>query len=235
MLETNDLAIGYGNEVLIKDIHFHVGAGETILLCGSNGSGKSTLLKTLAGFLPPLSGVLRTVPQPQKGHSVVLVPTHIPRTKGFSVMEFILTACGNESGLFGHPSATLLERIHGHLQRLHLESFADRDIALLSDGEFQKVCLAMGLSKESDILLLDEPTAFLDVDNRIRILETIRQAAQETGKTFIFSSHDLEDSLKVCTRIWGISTERQFVDSTEMDRESLLKACFHNYRGPFGF
>ena len=228
MLETNDLAIGYGDKILVSKISLQIGAGETILLCGSNGCGKSTLLKTLAGHLRPLSGTLSY--QKEDSPQIMLVPTHIPRVSGFTVKEFILTACNQETGLFGKPTKQLERRIHDSLELLQMGNYQDLDISHLSDGEFQKVTIAMGLARNADILLLDEPSAFLDVDNRISVLQTIRNLAEETQKTFLFSSHDLNESLKVCTRIWGITRQGEFMDTQNSCRqEDLLRACFKNY------
>ena len=109
---------------------------------------------------------------------------------------------------------------------LGLRAQAGQDISTLSDGEFQKACIAVGLTRRADVLLLDEPTAFLDVENRVMVLRTLRKVAQETGMAVLFSSHDLHDALQVAHRVLAFTPAGTFLESTQKNRPEVLRAAF---------
>lgn len=187
MLKTSELVIGHKGIRVAGPLTFEYPDGQSVMLCGPNGSGKSTLMKTLAGLLPPLSGGFMA------GGSVVMVPTHIPKVKGFSVREFIRTSLFSVSGMFRKLNAEAEKSLEESVRMLGLEPLADKDISLISDGEFQKACIATALTRKANVILLDEPTAFLDVDNRIMVLRTLQELARATGTTVLFSTHDIHD------------------------------------------
>ena len=206
-MQVNIDPIGYGNRILVRDIAFAVAPGECLLLAGPNGSGKSTLLRKLA----------------EKG---VLIPTGIPKVKGFTVREFVRTGCYRESDWAGRLRKETEQRLEESLELIGLKPLADRDISTLSDGEFQKACIAVGLTRQAGLLLLDEPTAFLDVENRLMVLRTLRQVAERTGTAVIFSSHDLHDALQVVHRVLTITREGRLLESGPYTREAVLKKAF---------
>ena len=109
---------------------------------------------------------------------------------------------------------------------LGLQAQAGQDISTLSDGEFQKACIAVGLTRHADVLLLDEPTAFLDVENRLMVLETLRKVADDTGMAVLFSSHDLHDSLQVATRVLAFTPDGTFLESAPDTMSQTLRAAF---------
>ena len=162
-------------------------------------------------------------PSPAK---CILIPTGIPKVKGFTVEEFVRTGCFRESDWAGRLSAETERRMQGALVLLGLRPQAGQDIATLSDGEFQKACIAVGLTRRADVLLLDEPTAFLDVENRVMVLRTLREVAQETGMAVLFSSHDLHDALQVVHRVLAFTPAGTFLESTQKNRPEVLRAAF---------
>ena len=168
--------IAYGDKLLCDGIDVGVKSGDCILLCGANGSGKSTLLRTLAKENPAL---------------VSMIPTGIPKVKGFDMHEFIRLGC-DEGGRGNSKDSE--KRMAAVLRQLGLEKLQHRDISTLSDGEFQKACIAIALCSGKEILLLDEPTAFLDPGNRTMILSCLREICS-AGQAVVFSSHDIELSL----------------------------------------
>ena len=204
--QVNDLRIGYGDRILVRNISFGIAPGEVILLAGPNGSGKTTLLRAL------VSG------------GIILIPTNIPKVKGFTVEGFIQTGCYAESDWRGRISADAAKRLDEALELLGIKQLKERDIATLSDGEFQKACLAVGLTRQAEVLLLDEPTAFLDVENRISVLLTLRDIARKTGTAVLFSSHDIHDALQVADRVFALTRDGRFIDSA--DKESALREAF---------
>ena len=209
MLRVDHLSIGYDGRDLVRDISFELAPGECVLLAGPNGTGKTTLLKALAA------------------EGVLLIPTNIPKVKGFTVEAFVRTGCYRESDWRGRVSKEVEGRMEEALKMLGIEELRKRDIATLSDGEFQKACLATGLTRKAEVLLLDEPTAHLDVENRIDVLQTLREVARKTGTAILFSSHDLHDALQVADRVFVLTRDGCFIASSD-NRESVLRTAFPN-------
>ncbi|MBR1927399.1 MAG: ABC transporter ATP-binding protein [Bacteroidales bacterium] len=168
-------------------LNFTYANGQCVMLRGRNGSGKTTLMKTIAGLLKPLSGTIET------GGLAILVPTRIPKVKGFTVGDFIRTGMLAESGAFRKLDNDSENRIAEAIRMMELEDLVQKDLGRISDGEFQKACIATALTRRANVLMLDEPTAFLDVENRIMVLGTLQRLAHETATTIIFSTHDIHD------------------------------------------
>ena len=209
ILDIKHLRLAYGAHVLAPDVTFHLEGGECVLLAGANGCGKSTLLRLIG-----------------EKKRCVFIPTGIPKVKGFTVEAFVRTGCFKESDWAGRLSEESERRLQGALDLLGLRAQAGQDIATLSDGEFQKACIAVGLTRRADVLLLDEPTAFLDVENRVMVLRTLRKVAQETGMAVLFSSHDLHDALQVVHRVLAFTPACTFLESTQKNRREILQAAF---------
>ena len=157
--------------------------------------------------------------------SCVLIPTGIPKVKGFTLEDFVRTGCFRESNWAGKLQAETEERLQGALKQLGISHLAQRDLSTLSDGEFQKACLAIGLVRRARLLLLDEPTAFLDVDGRLAVLRTLADVARDTGTAILFSSHDLHDALRYCTRVLAFTPDG-LMASTPANREEILRTAF---------
>lgn len=135
---------------------------------------------------------------------VVLVPARVAKVPGFSVTDFVATSCYRESDWLGRLPAKIRSRILETLETLCIGHLAGRDISSLSDGEFQKAAIATALLQQAEVILLDEPTAFLDVDSRESALCTLREVALGKQVSIIFSSHDIHTAAKYCTRVFGM-------------------------------
>lgn len=197
------MTIGYKGRTLYSGISIEIREGDCILLCGANGSGKTTLLKALAD-----------------NHAEVdtaMIPTRIPKVKGFTLKEFIDLTCWNSDKTEADTAMKLLA----------LTSLSDRDISTLSDGEFQKGTIAAALAKGAQIIYLDEPTAFLDAENKKKVLNALSTLCKNTGKAVIFSSHDLHEGLLVCNKVIALGADGQFRISSS-DRESTVATIFSN-------
>ena len=245
----NHLTLGYRNRTLVRDISFELFPGECVLLAGANGTGKTTLLRVLAeegvcsencATLGTLEGGAHGLPwEGRRSHRdrrfsehtpssarIILIPTNIPKVKGFTVEAFIHTGCYKESDWRGRISKEVAAKMEEALEVLGIQELKDRDISTLSDGEFKKACLAVGLTRRAKLLLLDEPTAFLDVENRISVLQTLREVARKTGTAILFSSHDLHDALPVVDRVFALTRDGRFLASGQDDKEAILKEAF---------
>ena len=212
MMEIRHISLSYGSRTLAQDISFRAAGGECLLLAGPNGSGKTSLLNLLA----------------RQPHTV-MIPTGIPKVKGFTVEEFIRTGCYRESNWAGRLSDETGRRIAAAMKLLQLDALRLRDLSTLSDGEFQKACIAVGLARCAHVLLLDEPTAYLDVDNRQMVLQTLQSVSRETGAAVLFSSHDLHESLAVADRVLAFTPSGTFLESNRDNRQDVLHAAFPMY------
>lgn len=201
LIQVRNLAIGYKGRQLFTDISFDICEGDVILLCGANGSGKTTLLKALADVVSDVE--------------TAMIPTRIPKVKGFTLNKFIRLTC------FDTPEA----KPEDALGKLSLSHLSNRDISTLSDGEFQKGTIAAAIAKGAEVLLMDEPTAFLDAENRKNVLTALKMLCEETGTAVIFSSHDLHESLEVCNKVIALGADRQCRISSE-DFSAAVAAIF---------
>ena len=189
-----DLAIGHGDRTLCSGISFNICDGDCMMLCGANGSGKTTLMKALTGL----------------SEEVMMIPARIPKVAGFTLKEFARIGCFSQSDMAGRLSDQHEEALDVAISSLGLTHLADRDISTLSDGEFQKAGLVSALVRNASVILLDEPTAFLDAENRISVLATLREICDRKGIAVIFSTHDLHDGLKFCTKVLAFGSDDRF-------------------------
>ena len=164
-------------------------------------------------------------PRPSAAKKCILIPTGIPKVKGFTLEEFVRTGCYRESNWAGRLNKETEGRLENALELLGIGHLRGKDIASLSDGEFQKACIAVGLTRKADILLLDEPTAFLDPDGRAMVLRTLRTVAESAGISVLFSSHDLHAAVEAAHRVLAF-TPGALLESTPANKASILSAAF---------
>lgn len=190
LIKINGLALSNGGRILSEDVSFDVVAGDCVMLCGANGSGKTTLLRLLS----------------EMGNEgeVVMVPTRIPKVRGFSLRDFVGLSSGRRTGL----------SVDEAIGRMGLDSFSGRDISELSDGEFQRAVVACGLVSGASVMLFDEPTAFLDIPGKLSVLRALRDVCDcgdaGRGTAVIFSTHDVHDGLLVATKVLSLGSDGIF-------------------------
>jgi iron complex transport system ATP-binding protein len=212
-ISTHQLSIGYtsrsGVRVVHPELDLQLFRGEVTALLGRNGAGKSTLLKTLCGLLPPLRGEVFIEGKPLGGYRPEQFSTYVgvvltDRTMAGGISVYDLVALGRypHTGFFG----TLREEDHAvirhALETVGIADKAQRYVSELSDGERQKAFIAKVLAQECPIILLDEPTAFLDVTSRLETMVTLRWLAHIEKKAILLSTHDLDAALQMADRLW---------------------------------
>lgn len=213
IIEGKRLCIGYKTGKSIKTIHkdldFALRRGELTCLLGANGAGKSTLLRTLAAAQPPLGGRLELLGRPiseyserERSRTIGVVLTDKTQTGGLTVYELVALGRQPHTGFFGRLHRADKEIIEHALHSVGIQNKANHYMAELSDGERQKAMIAKALVQECPLILLDEPTAFLDVVSRIEIMSLLHRLAAEEQKAILLSTHDIEQALILSDRLW---------------------------------
>jgi iron complex transport system ATP-binding protein len=209
LLTTQDLTMGYATCAIAEPLSLTLQVGEFVCLLGPNGAGKSTLLRTLAGMQPPLAGSvtvgsddLHRLTARELAQRVAVVLTE--RTDVGRLTAYGLAALGRYpyTDWRGTLSATDDAAVRAALAAVGAERLAQRAVQQLSDGERQKVMIARALAQETPLLLLDEPTAFLDLPRRVELMHMLRRLAHESGRAVLLSTHDLELALRTADRVW---------------------------------
>lgn len=221
VISARGLSIGYpktkgrSTSVLYEDMSFDLYSGELTCLLGSNGAGKSTLLRTLTALQSPLKGsvILNGKPITQYSEQelsmlIGLVLTDKTASGGLTVSELVALGRYPYTGFFGRLSKHDDAIINKAMSDVCIIHKRDEYIAELSDGERQKVMIAKALAQECPIIILDEPTAFLDIVNRIEITNLLHNLAVSQNKTILLSTHDIELALTLSDRLWLLSRNK---------------------------
>ncbi len=216
-LTTNHLTIGYSHgrrtTQVLEDINITLHPGELTCLIGPNGAGKSTLMRTLAGMQTPLAGHvllgdddLHQVSAQRLAKQLAVVLTE--RIDVGNLSSYALAALGRHpyTDWRGHLSVHDEAVVREALTTVGAAPLAARPVNELSDGERQKVMIARALAQEPRILLLDEPTAFLDLPRRVEIMQLLHKLARERDCAILLSTHDLELALRLTDRLWLMPT-----------------------------
>jgi iron complex transport system ATP-binding protein len=192
------ITVGYGKETVLHELTFRVEAGEFFVVCGPNGSGKSTLLKAVAGLLRPLSGTVRlfgrdvaSFGKRELARLVAHVPQFVPLDFPFTVAEVVLMGRSPHLGLFGLEGKSDMEKAREAMERTRVAHLETRTVDRLSGGERQRVFLAQALCQEPRILLLDEPTAALDLSHQVNFMDILEDLRSDQNLTIAMVSHDL--------------------------------------------
>lgn len=200
VINLSQLSVGYSlSHPVISDINLELRSGQLACLIGENGIGKSTLLKTLTGFLPKLKGSLllgnrdiESFSQRELARQVSIVLTQKPDVQNLTIEEIIGLGRSPYTGFFGRLRAEDRKVVDDAIATMGIEKLRGRMIQNLSDGERQKVMIAKALAQETPIILLDEPTAFLDFPSKAETFQSLQRMAHERDKLILLSTHDLE-------------------------------------------
>ncbi len=198
MLEVNNISINYGVCAVVQDVSLTLAAGKIIALVGGNGAGKTTILKSLNGSLPAAKGEillngrdLRSFSRREIAREIAVVAQETETKFPVSVLEFVLSGRFAQSGAFGFETGEDLQIALECLQSCDLADYENRSMNQLSGGERQRVVLARALAAEAKILLLDEPTANLDLRHQALMFNLVRARCRDFQNAAIVITHDL--------------------------------------------
>ena len=210
--ETKNLAIGYGKAPLAEAIAVGVPRGKILTLIGPNGAGKSTLLKTLAGQLAPVGGTvlldgqdLTSYTGNARAQKLALMLPHTRRTELTTCFEFAAAGRIPYTGRLGILSDADRQQVHAALELVGAEHLADRDFNCISDGQRQRILLARAICQQPEIILLDEPTSFLDIKGKIELLTILQKLAHTQNLAVIVSLHELDMAQKISDAVVCVS------------------------------
>lgn len=205
VMKTFDLSIGY-EEPVFENLNVSIAPGSITAIIGANGSGKTTLLKALARLQKPSSGAvligdknIATVSPREFAKQVGLLSQHPIAPEGITIRELVMRGRYPHQKLIGRTSISELTKVEDVIGRAGLSALADRKLSELSGGQRQRAWVAMALAQESDFLLLDEPTTFLDLSHQLEVLDLLSSLNQERGMTVVMVIHDLNMAARFCS------------------------------------
>ena len=240
IISTQDLDIGFPAKgrrkaptVVASNINVALQGGQVVCLLGPNGSGKSTLIRTLAGLHNPLDGEVllngKNVTHfavKEIAQKISTVLTDRITIGNISVYELVAFGRSPYTGWFGSLNKKDEEIVEWAIASAGIEQFVDRDVLHLSDGERQKVMIARALAQDTSAVLLDEPTAHLDLPNRVEIIRLLRKLAHDTQKGILLSTHELDLALKAADNLWLIRRDGEVI--TGMPEDLVLDGTFES-------
>ena len=232
---TSDLDVGYNGKVLIHDIAISLRAGDILTLIGPNGSGKSTILKSITKHLTMIRGDAyiadasvtgMTFKQLSQRLAVVLTE----RIKGELLTCYDVVSTGRYpyTNTLGLLSPEDHEKVRAAMERVHALELAEKDFTAISDGQRQRVLLVRAICQEPEIIVLDEPTSFLDIRHKLELLSILRSMAKEKGITVIMSLHEIDLAQKISDKIMCVHGDviSNFGPPDEIFREEIISALY---------
>ncbi len=225
-LVTENLCLGYYNKegrlyLLQKDINESLVEGELVCLIGPNGSGKSTLIRTIAGLQKPVGGKvfigsqeINQLTNTEKSKRLSIVLTDKAVIGNITVSEIVALGRYNYTNWIGTLEKEDRGKISGSLTKVGLREFENRRYDTLSDGEKQRVFIAKGLASDAPVMLLDEPTAHLDIPNKAGILSLLRKLAHKSNRAVLVATHELDLTLRLADVIWFLLPDKSIFKST---------------------
>lgn len=236
MITLRNITLAYGDRTLVENGSAEFAAGELTALVGRNGAGKSTLLRAITAIEPPKSGEVLL----DGTNAAAMPPETIARTISFVGTEKVRIAnlrCEDIVAIGRAPYTNWIGRMQevdrrivaDALQAVGMESFAARSIDTLSDGECQRIMIARALAQQTPTIVLDEPSAFLDIPTRFEICRLLQRLAHDEGKCILFSTHDLDAAMPVCDSIAVISDRTiTKLPTAEIRRQGIIERLFVN-------
>ncbi|MBU1294444.1 MAG: ABC transporter ATP-binding protein [Gammaproteobacteria bacterium] len=234
-LLVDHLAAGYGEKNILNDINIDINLGQITSIVGANACGKSTLLRTMSRLLSPSSGQvlldgksIHNTPTRQLAQTLGLLPQSPIAPEGITVSDLVSRGRHPHHGFLSRWRKEDDEAITKALETTKTTELLDREIDELSGGQRQRVWIAMALAQETDILLLDEPTTFLDVAHQIEVLDLLVDLNQTRGTTIVLVLHDLNLAARYSDQLIAIQQGQVFANGApnEVVTENMIHAVF---------
>lgn len=241
MLSFQDLHIGFdktkrkSERTLFTSPNYHFESGDFVAVIGPNGSGKTTLFNTILGDINPLSGTIKIkdknwnqLNRNEKAKHLSFVPSKFNGVNHLTVYDLVAMGRSPYTNILNQLTAADRLVIEKVLSQLELNSFQDKNTITLSDGERQISMIGKALAQESEIMILDEPTAFLDYNNRRKVLQLLKEITQTNNQLTFISSHDLELCFEYCNRVVAIDIQtNSLLDfKAPFDKEEIIGMVF---------
>ena len=208
LFSIRDLSAGYDKKLVVEDVNLEVRAGDVVALIGPNGSGKSTILKTITRHLAPLGGVVeldgREISEwkaPELARNLAVMLTSRPQTELLTCRDIVEAGRHPYTGRMGVLTDSDKARVAEAMRTAHVENLAEHDFMCISDGQRQRVMLARAIAQDPRVLVLDEPTSYLDIRYQIDLLRILRHLAKSRHVAVIMSIHELELAQKSADKV----------------------------------
>ena len=213
----SNLSIGYTRKTVASGLNATFNEGELTCLLGPNGIGKSTLLRTMMSLQKPLSGEIiycdgkerhdiTAMPRNEVAKTISIVITEKPDADNLTVAEIVGMGRNPYTGFWGTLSDEDRKRVAEVSETVGMTRYTDTPVSQLSDGELQKVMTAKALAQSTPIMLLDEPTSFLDFQSKVEMMSLLKNLAHDMGKTIILSTHDLTLANNMADKLWWMES-----------------------------
>ncbi|NMC37030.1 MAG: ABC transporter ATP-binding protein [Bacteroidales bacterium] len=236
ILKLNSLGIGYRSgktmKSLLPPLNARAFEGELVAVIGKNGIGKSTLLKTIAGLLRAMSGSVHIAGKNISDYSrrelasiTGYVSTEVIRITNMTVFNLVAMGRYPHSNWLGNIDKAGKSAILRALSRTGMSDFSGRLLTELSDGERQRAMIAMVLAQETRLIIMDEPTAFLDIKNKFEVIHLLKELSRKEGKTIVYSTHDFDTAVSQADKIWLI-LENELIEGAPEDM--MIRKLFRN-------
>ncbi|MBQ2008210.1 MAG: ABC transporter ATP-binding protein [Alistipes sp.] len=234
MIRFDNIHLGYGNRTLIENLSATVERGALTALVGRNGTGKSTLLRAIAQLGDVLSGEilldghpLQTLAPSEMASMVAFVTTDKVRIANLRCRDVVALGRAPYTNWIGRMQEQDKAIVEQALESVGMSDCADKTMDRMSDGECQRIMIARALAQQTPIILLDEPTAFLDMPNRYELCTLLRRLAHEEQKCILFSTHELDIALSLCNAIALIAPpELHILPTDDMVRSGHIERLF---------
>jgi iron complex transport system ATP-binding protein len=236
MIELQSFTIGYGSHLILDDVTTRFEAGHLTALIGRNGSGKSTLLRAIAGLNKHYSGDVKLAGVSLKhmsaatlARTMAFVNTERVRIANLRCKDVVAIGRAPYTNWIGRMQQCDTDVVMRALADVGMTDYAERTMDKMSDGECQRVMIARALAQETPIILLDEPTSFLDLPNRYELVSLLQQLAHNHGKCVVFSTHELDIATRMCDDIALIDTHTMInLPTPQMLAANHLPRLFHH-------
>lgn len=236
MITLHNITLAYGDRTLVENGSAEFAAGELTALVGRNGAGKSTLLRAVTAIEPPKSGEVllygtnaAAMPPEAIARTISFVGTEKVRIANLRCEDIVAIGRAPYTNWIGRMQAADRRIVADALQAVGMEAFAERSIDTLSDGECQRIMIARALAQQTPTIVLDEPSAFLDIPTRFEICRLLQRLAHDEGKCILFSTHDLDAAMPVCDSVAVISDRTiTKLPADEIRRQGIIERLFVN-------